>query len=96
LLIHPEFTSAIDICILRSLVSATEQQYNLGSGDRVIDSVSRPFVDAHLLYPIATKPVITEFAQLHPVDPSVNANLRFRVAQLKTPFHKGSFLPCVR
>jgi hypothetical protein len=90
--IQPEFTGAINIRILSSLDSATEQQNYLGSCDGVIDSVSCSLVNAQLPYPITTKLVIAEVAQLYPVDSSVNDNLRLGIAELETPFHEEVFV----
>jgi hypothetical protein len=81
-------TGAADIRILRSLISATEQQDHPSSGNRVIDSVSRANIDAQLPYPIAATPVIAEVAEFHSVDSTVNCDPCLRVAELMTPFHE--------
>jgi hypothetical protein len=90
--IQPVCAGSVNVCILGSLVAATEQQDHLSSGDSVIDSVSWADVDAHLPDPIAAKLVIAEVAQFHPVYSAVNSDFRLRVAELATPFHEGVFL----
>ncbi len=89
--IQPVFASAIYIRILASLLSRTEQQDYLRSGNRIINSVSGTNVDTQLPNSIAAKLMIAKVVQLHAVDSSVNRDLRPCVTKPATPFNEGVF-----
>ena len=78
--------------MLRSLVASTEQQNYLGSYGGVINPVAWPDVNAQFPYPIPAEFVIPKVTQFDPVDPAVNRNSRFCIAELTMPLHVDVFL----
>jgi hypothetical protein len=81
----PVLAGACNVCALRSLIAAAQQQDHLASGDCVVDPVARPNIDPKFPYPVTARFVVPKVSQFNPIDAPVDGYPCLDVAQLAVP-----------
>jgi hypothetical protein len=90
--VPPIVTSAFDVRGLGSFLASQKQQDDLLFSDSVVDPVPRAEIDPDFPHSITAKFVIAQVAGFDPIDPPVNRNSGFQIANAITPFHERVFL----
>ena len=81
--VFPIPNSALDVCILGTLVTTAKQQHNHIAGQRVIHAIASALVDSQLPHPFATRLVVTEISTFYPIDSFDHLHLDAGAADLR-------------
>src|SRR5947207_9579381 len=84
----PPASEPVDILRLRALVAPTQQDHNLCSAMHIVDSVTRPIVDAHFEDAVTDASGVAGISHLHAANAAGNARDCIGIPETVQPARK--------